>query len=320
MGFTISWLAIQGKPKAAVLAALDLKDTDEPDEANQSPVSGAEVPGGWYMLFFNDVGHPFIDGGVLAGLSGDCTAVVCQAEEHVMASAAFSYANGSLVWKVAHENEQGPRHLAEKGKLPDSYRSIKTRLFAQQDQNDADQQDVDYIWDVPVTLAYELVGYRHDRVELKSGGEARFTRLVPAGQCVSPILPIPGKIDVPDNRNVLNFVRDLSAHSDLRDWLWEILKQYKDVEVFCPDPSHYRYVVVYVGSRIFAFAASMSNIYLRLDPESRRDALTKGALADEVPDNSWVYFRLWQGDDAESRRREFVGRAYSLAKQSPTFP
>ena len=96
-----------------------------------------------------------------------------------MASSAFAYSNGAKAWDATHEADQGPRHLLERGNLPDAYTEIKARLIAQQVQGDADQEGVDYIWDIPVTLAYEIVGYRHDRVQLKSGTEPKFTALVP---------------------------------------------------------------------------------------------------------------------------------------------
>jgi hypothetical protein len=34
-------------------------DTAEPDGANESPISGSEVPGGWYVVFLNDIEHPY---------------------------------------------------------------------------------------------------------------------------------------------------------------------------------------------------------------------------------------------------------------------
>jgi|CXWL01.1.fsa_nt_gi hypothetical protein len=177
MGFSISWIAVRGKPKGEILTALALQDTGEPDVANESAASGAELPGGWYILFLNDVMHPFTEEHILAKLSRNCDAVTCQVEEHVMASAAFAYTDGVKVWDIRHESERGPRHLREGGMLPEPYQSIKRDLIAQQDKGDAEEEGVDYIWDIPVTLAFEAVGYRHDHVQLNSGEEPTFTRL-----------------------------------------------------------------------------------------------------------------------------------------------
>lgn len=180
MGFSVSWLAIQGKSKPDVLAELGLSDTNEVDEANESSVSGAELPDGWYILFFNDVVHPFVEPKALARLSEGCIAVACQVEEHVMASSAYAYQKGTELWSVTHESELGARHLIERGRFPEVYSDTKAELTEAQDVEDREDQDVDYIWDIPVTLAYEVVGYRHDKVALKSGQEPTFTALAVA--------------------------------------------------------------------------------------------------------------------------------------------
>lgn len=179
MGFSIAWIAVQGKPASAVLDELGLTDSGEHDEANESPVSGAALPGGWYVVFLNDVVHPYAQKAVLSRLSKGATAVVgCQVEEHVMVSCAFAYRDGALAWEVTHESDLGERHLGEQGQLPALYHEVKTALLAEQDREDAAHHEVDYVWEIPVTLAHELVGYRHDEAELKSGGEPRFTVLV----------------------------------------------------------------------------------------------------------------------------------------------
>jgi hypothetical protein len=181
MGFSISWLAIRGKNKVQILEYFGLVDTGETDEANESPISGAQLPEGWYIMFFNDLTHPFVEPNSLATVSADCVAVACQVEEHVMASSSYSFENGTEAWSVTHEFELGPRHLVERGHFPDLYSTVKPELTAAQDQGDRENEGVDYIWDIPVTLAYQVVGYRHDRVALKSGGEPYFTSLAFAG-------------------------------------------------------------------------------------------------------------------------------------------
>jgi hypothetical protein len=177
MGFSISWIAISGKTKSEVLARLSLVDTTEDDEANESPVSGAQLPNDWYLLFLNDLIHPFVSEAELRRLSSDCTVLGCQIEEHVMASAAFCYSQGARIWNITHEAEKGTYNLVESGNPPSGYSELRSRLVAEQDSEGGDDADVDWIFDIPVSLAYELCGYRHDNVYLKSGETARFTKL-----------------------------------------------------------------------------------------------------------------------------------------------
>jgi hypothetical protein len=175
MGFSISWIAVNGKSKASVLDQLCLVDTGASDEANESPLSGAELPGDWYLLFMNDIAHPFTKESALQSLSASCTVLMCQVEEHVMASAVFAYENGKNVWGVLHEAERGSRHLAEHGAMPVAYNDVRSKLLAEQDGMDAEDEPVDCVWDIPVTLAYNICGYRHGSVYLKSGGTSNFT-------------------------------------------------------------------------------------------------------------------------------------------------
>lgn len=178
MGFSISWIAVHSKPKAIVHAELGLGETGAKESVCDWPMAGVELPGGWYLLFLNDLLHPFTEEAVLSKLSQGCLTVTCQVDEHVMASAAFAYRNGVKRWDVTHESEQGPRHLVENGALPPEYTGVKERLLREQYLGDAEEHGVDYVWDIPVTLAYEVVGYRHDAVELKAGGEPTFCELV----------------------------------------------------------------------------------------------------------------------------------------------
>jgi hypothetical protein len=179
MGFSISWIAVSGKAKDEVLKSLSLADTNEPGEANESPVSGAALPGGWYLLFLNDYAHPYLAAARLAELSRGGQALACQVEEHVMATAAFMYADGVRQWDVTHESAGGLYHLDIEGTPPAQLGEIHARLAAEQDAEGGEEAEVDCMFDVPVELAATICGYRHDRVALASGEEPVFTRLVP---------------------------------------------------------------------------------------------------------------------------------------------
>lgn len=177
MGFSISWIAVQGKSEPEVLVELGLVDSGEPDTACTAPIAGALLPDGWYLLYLNDEAHPFTSAAALQKLSRSCRVVATQVEEHVMSSSTSEHVNGRLIWKATHESERGERHLLEEGRLPPQYEHIKAHLLADQDRGDVDDEGVDYVWDIPLTLAHDLVGYRHDEVLLKSGDKPRFTRL-----------------------------------------------------------------------------------------------------------------------------------------------
>jgi len=179
MGYSIAWIAVRGTSKEEVLDRLSLADTGEPDEANESAVSGAALPGGGYLVFFNDMAHPATQAPSMARLSEACEALGCQVEEHVMASASFLYKNGVKVWDVVHLAEEGLYHLAVDGAPPPLLDTIHTEMKAAQDEQGGLDADVDWLFEVPLMLATALCGYRHDEAALLSGEELQFTGLVP---------------------------------------------------------------------------------------------------------------------------------------------
>ena len=101
-GFKISWIGFHGKGKVGALKAAGLRETGEPDEANEAPFSGAEIPDGWFVLFSND--FAFVSPERLARLSVDCRIVACQIHEGIMFSAAYGYERGSRVWELVHQS------------------------------------------------------------------------------------------------------------------------------------------------------------------------------------------------------------------------
>ena len=176
-GFSISWFGFEGKRKATVLASFGLRDLGTIDVANETLFSVAELPTGWTILFVNDyeLGG---NAGVLAEVSARSHVVVCQAEEHMMASAAYGYRRGRRQWEVVHDSSYGRDDLAISGRPPAQLAEIHRRLADKNEKQDPDAWPrVDYLFDVPVELAASETGYRHDRYRF-DWGEPQFTAAV----------------------------------------------------------------------------------------------------------------------------------------------
>ena len=191
MGFSISWLAFRNKKQADILSIIGLADTGEQDEANESPVSGSFLPGDWYIIFVNKFAPPLVQPKALSALSGDCQIVGCQVEEHVMACAAFYYDHGRQVWRVTHESEKGIFNLAEEGILPETFTTVRLdheRKQKEQDGIGAGKMRVDFIFEIPIVMAFELCRYRHDRARF-DWGQPAFTRLAILDRKVRPHAP-----------------------------------------------------------------------------------------------------------------------------------
>ena len=179
MGFSISWLAVRGISKSLVEERLAIRSTDELDEANESPISGALLPNGWLVLFLNDLMHPFVTVESLSSLSEGCELVGCHVEEHVMVSAAFFYSNGRRLWNITHESDKGITNLEVEGSLPGGFQAIKDKNLAAQQKDDEEDGGVDYVFEIPLELAEQICGYKHDRWQFE-WGEPTFTKYVPA--------------------------------------------------------------------------------------------------------------------------------------------
>jgi len=175
MGVSISWVAVSGEEPERVLKKLGLARTGEFEELEELPKSyltcatlpaisspGATQPGPWFLIFINSIDSPLTSERVLTSLSTNCNVIKCQVEEHVMFSSATSYANGSLVWRVEHDAQQGIRHLSATGSTPPQLREIHDRFMNKQDAASGINANVDYIFEIPLALAKSITSYQHD--------------------------------------------------------------------------------------------------------------------------------------------------------------
>lgn len=170
MGFSFKSLAVQSTP-ASVLSLLNLRATGTFEEVPESPLTGALLPSGWYLITDNSF-SPVINATSLARLSEIADVVTLTVEEHVMCSEASAWSSGRQVWLAMHEAEQGITHLRTTGDLPEFFIEISARLHAEQAAAGRENAGVDHIFDIPVNLFAHLTGYRHDRAMPELGERA----------------------------------------------------------------------------------------------------------------------------------------------------
>jgi hypothetical protein len=183
MGFSISWIAFKGVSKEDALTRVGLRDLAFEDGDNSAPFSAAALPTGWVVLFANDFDYGSPE--KIRALAPEITVVACQAEEHVMFSAAHCALQHEIIWSVSHDGGQhGVYDLISTGTLPPEFPLIRERLRAAQDVEAGSgglaQWRVDHLFDIPVELACALTGYRHDRA-IFDWGRPDFTVAEPRG-------------------------------------------------------------------------------------------------------------------------------------------
>jgi len=116
---------------------------------------------GWRLIWSNKYNCPVLMN-ALATFVSDYDAVACQIEEHVMASSAELWRNGSRRWRLSHEGIDGPKGLESDGTLPQSYGAIRKEMEDAQLAEGGEAADVDYIFEIPLKVAQSLVGFKHD--------------------------------------------------------------------------------------------------------------------------------------------------------------
>jgi hypothetical protein len=158
MGFRVQLIAVSGKEPRAIQRDCGVVPTGEREEIPESPVVGAALPNGAYLLYINDQDKIVPDADVLARLSRGASLIACYANETVMNSYACAWSNGSERWSVFHDAQQGIKHLETSGVLPAELKPIRDRLFAEQEGDDG----ADFIFDVPIELFVALGGIRYD--------------------------------------------------------------------------------------------------------------------------------------------------------------
>jgi hypothetical protein len=170
----VSWVGVQGATKADVLEALQFSDTGESCEAEfVGPFAAAEADG-WVFVVADTAWWAEDD--LIADLSKLGFVLGMQLSETVMHCGLTAARDGTVLWRVIRSPEHEDPDIADQdlyveGEPPASLTAIKAALDAQAEAND---QDVDYVFDAPLELAKAICGFRIDQVRPQ---DFSFTRL-----------------------------------------------------------------------------------------------------------------------------------------------
>lgn len=155
MGFRISLLAAKAD-KAAVLSQLGLTDTGQVDAANEAPLSAAQLPNGWTIVWANDC--DWADAKRLEGMTPRPAIATLMAHEGVMA-ADVGVDDGAAQWSVSYGvDEEG--ELA--GEWPAAFAPIVAEAQAREREDESGE--VDHLFDIPVAIMEAITGHRYDAV------------------------------------------------------------------------------------------------------------------------------------------------------------
>jgi hypothetical protein len=154
MGYSISWLAVRDTPEESVLAALGLEKTGEAEEGPKSRWCSKRV-NQWTVAWSNSF-QPWRFRNAASKFTGEV--VVFAVEEHVMFASAAAFSDGRLRWRVAHDEQEARDHLAVEGNPPQSLKHIQAEQLARMPED----PEVNFVIEIPVRLAQEVVGFRYE--------------------------------------------------------------------------------------------------------------------------------------------------------------
>ena len=182
MGFSVTWVAVREENAQELLENLALSPTGETEEFPESLISSAKLDTGWRVIWYNKYGCPFLQPDKLRDLSKGHDLLMCLVEEHVMASSSELWSSGKRLWWISHEGEDGPKGLSSDGALPECFDAIRNELEEAQRADGGADAEVDHIFDVPLRVAKELVGFKHDEdcPGMKEGRFAVLSRATPS--------------------------------------------------------------------------------------------------------------------------------------------
>jgi hypothetical protein len=126
---------------------------------------------------------------------------------------------------------------------------------------------------------------------------------------------VPVELQTSINRQVLEHLKGLSAHSDVAEALTAALEPLGDVQIFCPDCQQYRYVVASTKGIIFALAAGMNAAGFRLDERMKARALASGGAPYAECGSEWVSFALFRDDWPKVDVEFWARKAYVAARE-----
>ena len=126
---------------------------------------------------------------------------------------------------------------------------------------------------------------------------------------------VPTELQTSINRQVLNHIEGLSAHSDIAEALMRALEPLGDVQIFCPDWQQYRYVVASTKGIIIALAAGMDMAGFRLDERMKARALASGGVPYPECGDQWVSFTLFRDDWPKIDIEFWARKAYVAARE-----
>jgi hypothetical protein len=157
VGFSTSWFGFRGCGIKEV-AALVGREVGSSSEDFDAPINAFCSDKNWGFIILDCCTFPNPPDSDLSVFSQGKEMVVVHIEEHTMFARAELWSDGNNIWRIWHSGDENVMDLHTTGDLPTSFEPLKQQAFSRQ----VKESDVDCVFDLPLDLAAELTGFRHD--------------------------------------------------------------------------------------------------------------------------------------------------------------
>jgi hypothetical protein len=160
MGISLAWVAVKGLDMDTILSRLELEPTGRECDCLDVDVSAHPLPGDALLVTTMRCDHRIIEPDSMAKVSAGCQAIACAVEEHVNFSLCELWRDGRRIWQIQYVGCESPEEFTHEGELPPRFHE----LVAGGEPEDEEDSD-GFLMDVPLILAKELGGFRHDEFD-----------------------------------------------------------------------------------------------------------------------------------------------------------
>ena len=161
MGFAISWVACHGKAPELLREEFGCRTTGKFGE--HADLMGRILPSGWYVMIANRCDHPIVSAPVLSMISRGCSVIACSIEEHVMYCASSLWRHGEKDWGLEHQGDRDVSDLTVTGSPPEALQQIRQICADKQADEPRGRYSVDWFFEIPLEIAKDAAGFRHDK-------------------------------------------------------------------------------------------------------------------------------------------------------------
>ena len=171
MGYVVSWCAVREEQAAEMLADLGFAATGRKSSDRGADAVTLPLPSGWRLFWFLKYARAPLDARRLRDFSKSRDILVCHIEEHVMESIAEYWSQGRTLWRIRHQGEDGPVGLDVEGSPPESLTRIRMEMEREQREDGGADAEVDFLFEIPLLVAQDLTGFKHDEEDEDLVGE-----------------------------------------------------------------------------------------------------------------------------------------------------